>query len=292
MDLLKLLVVLVVNGVLSSPYYSQPTSTQMSGPPSTLTRLSSIGTDFDIVFSWNVTDYDQNSRFTIYRNGMLIQNNIAIQQYSDDQIQAAVDYAYTVASSNIYIASTTPNSTASTFHSGPGAPTQPLLVEATTSTIAFEWSAPAFVNIKTTIIGYNLLRNEVYLTFVNNTIYNDTAGLKPGTLYEYSVQAVVTDETNAIYNGILNNGFIKTTGGASSHNNNANNQGGIIGAAVGSIVGFIAVGIVIGIIYKKLRVVKNDLDDIKIGDAEQASQMSNFGTPSQITVTPEPDGKL
>jgi hypothetical protein len=209
------------NGV--GPASNSLSSTLMNGPPSTLVRLPSSGTDFSIVFSWSVPDVNQNSRFIVSRNSVALQtDNTALtsQQFTDFSLNPATDYMYSVVGFNTFaIQSKTASSPTFVFTSGPSAPGVASLVNSTNTTLSFTWTAPLSVGNNTQVTAYNVSRNGTLVASVNSSTlsYVDN-GLTPGTSYAYTVQSLVVDTNNIHFNGLASSAAVfSTTGVAPPH---------------------------------------------------------------------------
>jgi len=268
----------------SSQSNGQISSTLMSGPPTQLFRKSSISPDFDISFEWDVPDFNSNSRCIVYRNGVaLLDKNsaVATQSFSDINPFPAMIYNYTVACFNIIAPTLTALSPSFAFYSGPSAPTQPTAVTVTTSSITFQWSAPSNIQPNTILIGYNLLKNGMYLDNVDVQFFSYTdVDLSANTVYEYAVQAIVTDVTNATYYGQLNRGLIRSAP--------IDQTPAIIGASVGGVVAILL--IISAIVYltlRKVRKMNEHVEDIKVEGALHFSEERMYSQPTPITVTPK-----
>jgi len=165
------------------------------------------------------------------------------------------------------------------FHSGPSAPTQPTLVTADTSSLTFQWEAPLFVNILTSITGYNILREGNFIANVSATtlIYTDI-GLTDDTVYEYTIIASVIDENSVIFNGEPAIGHMQTL---SSSNNNA-----VIGGSIAGVFALLLIIVVIAYLsYRKIRRVKEHVEDIKVANVEHASEMGEFAVATPLAVS-------
>jgi len=240
-----------------------------------LSRVPASGPEFSIAFNWITIDFNQNTRFYVYKNGMQFGTPLLVQEYTDLLIQPGADYVYQVASFNIYSTFTTPKSANFTFHAGPSAPGQPTAVTVSTNSITFQWTTPTIINQNTIIIGYKISRNNVLLTglYQNAMFYSDT-GLNSNSVYEYEIQALVIDENNVTINGEIIRGAISTT---------SSQEGAIIGAAVGASAAFLIILFIVVAIYRKLKKVKAHVEDIAISGVEQNTTEFTSAAASTIT---------
>jgi len=95
-----------------------------------------------------------------------------------------------------------------------------------------------------------------------NTIVYTDSNLSPDTFYEYGIQAVV-DANNISINGQLAKGVLVTLSAAN------NNTPAIIGGVVGGSMAFLIIVVLIYATYRKIRKVKQHVEDMALDGVEQ-----------------------
>ncbi|SDF21827.1 Glycosidase [Fontibacillus panacisegetis] len=164
--------------------------TQAPTVPDNVTAVLNGDTAANI--SWSAsTDNVGVTEYEVYRNGVKIAT-VPGTSYSDTGLQSATTYSYTVkakdAAGNLSAFSSAAEVTTPVITPDTQAPTVPDNVTATlagSNTAQLSWSASTD-NIGVT--GYEVYRDNVLLTTVTTTSYQDT-NLQANTTYSYTVQA-------------------------------------------------------------------------------------------------------
>ena len=155
-------------------------ATEVPSAPANLT--ATVQSASSIALSWNAVDGVRS--YNIYRNGEKIAEGLITTSYTDEGLNPATEYVYTVKAVNSAGESDASNEARAITHPlPPDAPTGLVATAQSTTSIALLWNQ---VNDAT---SYNIYRNSTKITSVTTLSYVDN-NLTPNTQYCYVVKAV------------------------------------------------------------------------------------------------------
>jgi chitodextrinase len=162
-------------------------------PPGEVTALSETHTDTTVDLTWtNPTDTDF-SHSKVYRDGVLVGNNITTASFSDSGLTAGTDYTYKVTTVDTSGNESTGTSllvttTSTTDITAPEPPTNVEVTPLNTALyVKYDFS------VSDDVYGYNVYVDGVkYNTSEIQTNYYNVEGLTNGTTYSIQVSAVDT----------------------------------------------------------------------------------------------------
>jgi chitodextrinase len=166
-----------------------------AGVPTNVTAQTVSSSQINL--SWSASSDPQSGikSYGIYRNNTLVANTGATS-YSDIGLSAGTTYSYQITAINGEGLESA-RSAAVSATTGPASPvpdTTPASVPAnvtaqpvSSSQIILNWSASS--DPQSGVTGYWLYRDNILLTTITSTVFNDI-GLAPATTYDYQVSAI------------------------------------------------------------------------------------------------------
>ena len=154
-------------------------------PPGSPTNLIGTMEDNNILLYWELPDVRTLVSFTVYRNGVEIEDGITSTFYIDETVVNNTQYSYTVAA--VYTTHTSDPSFP--FNIWTRFPVRNLASTFEGSDVVLSWQAP----LGGTVNGYRVYKEGEAITTspITTLTFTDIAA-EPGTTYTYQVRAVYT----------------------------------------------------------------------------------------------------
>jgi Fibronectin type 3 domain-containing protein len=146
-------------------------------------------TETTVKLEWTKPEKGNVVSYKVYRDGQEIAT-VSATNFEDTGLKPATRYVYTVKAVDVdgSLSDTSNALTVTTAREKVSAPLNLRAVLVTDRTVKLEWVKPA----KGTVVSYKVYRDDVEIATVNSTNFEDT-GVRPETIYLYTVRAVDTD---------------------------------------------------------------------------------------------------